>query len=168
MKGRVRALCAFFVFYILFFSGCQSAKKPQPKPEFKAAYIAEYRGMKIKGRILSTRQGNINLTVSQPKTLEGLALDCKNGVLTLGRQDISCTADEAYLPKSSFFSMLREALSGIADGRAEFMRESGEDLVYCLKHGINCEIITDDEGKIKSLTIENPKLALSLSGVELL
>ncbi len=167
MTGKVKALCVFFVMYILFASGCsQSSGTNQLCTGFKAAYIARYRGLSIKGRMLYSRQGNFNLSVSQPKTLEGMEADYKNGVLKLSRNSISCTADEAYLPGSSFPSLFRQVLKGIGDGRAVFERENGEEQTYILEHeNSRCTITAGTDGMIKSLSLDKPKLNISFSGV---
>ena len=135
MTGRVKALCVFFVMYIFLLSGCaRNTDEKQLTADFKAAYIAQYRGLTVKGRLLTTRQGNFNLNVSQPKTLEGLEADYKNGVLTLGRQGISCTADEAYLPSGSLPSMLRAAAGAIAEGSYKIQSEADEKVTYVLNN----------------------------------
>ena len=167
MTGRLKALCVFFVMYILLACGCsQGGGAKQLCTDFKAAYIAEYRGQSIKGRMLYGRQGNFNLTVSQPKTLEGIEAGYKNGVLTLSRDNISCTADEAYIPDSAFPSVLLRVLNGIGDGRAVFEHKNGEEQTYSLacENG-KCKIVAGTDGMIKSLSLDNPKLDVSFSGV---
>jgi hypothetical protein len=153
--------------YILLACGCsQSSGTKQLCPGFKAAYIARYRGMDIKGRMVYSRQGNFNLSVSQPKTLEGLEADYKNGVLKLSRDSMSCTSDEAYLPGSSFPSIFRQVLKGIGDGRAVFEYEKGEEQTYSLEHeNGKCTITAGTDGMIKSLSLDKPKLNISFSGV---
>ncbi len=168
MTGRVKALCVFFVMYIFLLSGCaRNTDEKQLTADFKAAYIAQYRGLTVKGRLLTTRQGNFNLNVSQPKTLEGLEADYKNGVLTLGRQGISCTADEAYLPQNAFPELLRQLLRGISDGRAVFDRAQDDGLHYKLStDGGSCEITAGSGGNIKKLSLDSPKLSVTFSGVQ--
>lgn len=169
MKGRVMTLCVFFVLYIIILGGCKNNhSRVQPNPAFKAAFIAEYRDLSIKGRVVSTRQGNFNLTVSQPKTLEGLEYGFKNGTVSLGRQNVSCTADEAYLPSSAFPEQLREILKGIADGRAVFESENNGQLFYRLDCCGECKITTGSDGMIKQISRSNPKLSISFDGTEVL
>lgn len=108
-----KAVCVLFLSLIL--SGCQQSNRP-PKSvvtDFSAAYTAEYCGMTIRGALTYTRQGNLDLSITEPQTLDGLELSYRGNELSMGRDSLRCTADEAYLPDTSFSQMIRGALSEI-------------------------------------------------------
>lgn len=165
MRNRIIALCVFFI-AALFMGGCSDSEGKSLCADFKAEFSAQYNGLNFGGSLLNTRQGNTNITISRPATLGNLELGIKNGELSLSRGRVSCTADEGYLPDSSFPSMLRRIFRGMADGRARLIKSDGGSLAYTLDVGSgSCEIMSDSEGLPKSLSMEEPKLLVKLENV---
>ena len=165
MRNRIITLCVFFIAAV-FIGGCSDRAGKSLCADFKAEFSAQYNGLSFGGSLLSTRQGNTNLTLSRPATLGNLELGIRNGELSLTRGRVSCTADEGYLPDSSFPSLLRRIFRGITDGRARLIKSNEENLVYSLDVGSeNCEIVSDSEGLPQTISMEEPKLLLKLENV---
>ena len=137
MTGRVKALCVFFVMYIFLLSGCaRNTDEKQLTADFKAAYIAQYRGLTVKGRLLTTRQGNSMLIAENG---DSLAFPELLRQLLRGISDGRAVFDRAQ-----------------DDGLHYKLSTDGG----------SCEITADSGGNIKKLSLDSPKLSVTFSGVQ--
>ena len=82
--------------------------------------------MKLKGSVVSNRQGVIGINITSPDTIAGISVNYKDGEAELKRDSLICSADEAYLPSSSFPNLLKNILRGVSDGRAELSTQNYE------------------------------------------
>ena len=147
MVDRVlKMLCVIFSCAVVMLCGCNknTGETEKVQTDFKAAFTADYEGLSLKGELTNTRQGMTNLRFSAPDTLDELCLDYKGGEITIARGSIKCTADEAYLPDSSFPSVLRAFFANIALG--DFMAEG--DHTYSMQLGGEICVFTVDESGI--------------------
>ena len=164
MAKRIITLCVFFCMLLC---GCAGHGGSQGEvcADFQADFTAAYNGLNFGGTLLHTRQGNTDLRFTRPETLRDLELAYQNGELRLSRMQAACTADEGYLPDISFPSMLRQVLKGMADGRAQLVKEEDDSRIYTLQtsHG-SCEIKTNAEGLPQALALQHPKLLVEFEG----
>ena len=99
--------------------GKTGSEKADVCADFQADFTADYRGLKLGGSLISTRQGVCSVTLTAPKSLSGLTAGYKDGEIALLREHVKATADEAYLPDDSFFSLLRGVLRAVGEGKAQ-------------------------------------------------
>ena len=172
MHKVFKSLYVFIFVMVLLFCGCQNKdddKSRTLKTDFSADFCAEYHGMEIEGNISANRQGVIGLHISSPQTIEGLNLSYKNGEVELKRDNMICSADEAYLPCTSFPCLLKNILTGIADGRAVLSTENSDINCYNLKiENQPCIITADKEGKIIDARINGKDFYIEFSNLSLL
>ena len=146
-KNVLNALCVFFVFMTVF-CGCDSTNGKGVITEFSADFTATYRDMVLSGKVTADRRGLLNIELDSPETLSGLAVSYKNGETALKRDDLICTADEAYLPVNSFPALLKSALKALGD--SDTKPKSGSLVIE--KDGRTFEYDIDENGQIKKLT----------------
>ena len=146
-KKVLNALCVFFVFMIVL-CGCDSPNGKGVITEFSADFTASYRDMELSGKVMADRRGLLNIELGSPETLSGLAVSYKNGETVLKRDDLICTADEAYLPGNSFPALLKSALEAL--GNSGTKPKSGSLVIE--KDGRIFEYDINENGQIKKLT----------------
>lgn len=171
MKKAVGTLCVFFLFSIFVFTGCGSIKNSESceiKTDFSAEFSAEYRNESYTGTISSNRQGVAGINISSPEEVGGINFKYKNGGLEISREDLLCSADEAYLPPKSFPSLVKSILGGISQGRAKLSSQNKEYLTYSLRTDSgDCFIKTELDGKIMNAEIKDAEIELDFSNVKL-
>ena len=111
-----KALSALCVFFIILLSGCAYMASGSPLTDFSADFTAEFNGMNLSGTVTADRRGILCMEIESPETLDGLMISYRNGEAEIKRNELICTADEAYLPRSSLPSMLNGALAALNDG----------------------------------------------------
>ena len=115
------ALCVLFVMPVLVITGCDEVQENlSPKSSFTADFSCEYRKMNITGKLSASGKKLINISLDSPNTVSGLSVTYKGSDLEISRENMICSADEAYLPESSFPNITKEILYGIEHGRAVF------------------------------------------------
>ena len=159
-KKVLNALCVFFVFMIVL-CGCDSPNGKGVITEFSADFTASYRDMELSGKVTADRRGLLNIELDSPETLSGLAVSCKNGETMLKRDDLICTADEAYLPGNSFPALLKSALNALGDSDAK--PKSGSLVIE--NDGRAYEYSLDENGQIKKLTV-NGELEVEFDNIK--
>lgn len=113
------ALCVLFVMPVFVITGCDEVQENlSPKSSFIADFSCEYRKMNITGKLSVSGKKLINISLDSPNTVSGLSVTYKGSDLEISRENMICSADEAYIPESSFPNITKEILYGIADGRA--------------------------------------------------
>ena len=158
MTKSLKALCVLF-FALLLLGGCAGKKQAKLITDFKADFQADYRGQELSGSLTYNRQGRMNMRLSSPGGLDGLSVGYSDSELRLGKDGLQCTADEAYLPSSSFPASLKSVLEEICrdeeNGRLSF--SDGRAKVG------EWELETNEEGfpvslgnKDCTITFENP------------
>ena len=167
MQKVLSALYVFIFLFLFTLCGCQSSSVQKQKSlvtDFSADFCAEYNDMKLKGSVVSNRQGVIGINITSPDTIAGISVNYKDGEAELKRDSLICSADEAYLPSSSFPNLLKNILRGVSDGRAELSTQNDESSCYNLKidNGI-CIITADKSGNIAEAKIENEKFYIRFS-----
>ena len=159
-KKVLNALCVFFVFMIVL-CGCDSPNGKGVITEFSADFTASYRDLELNGKVTADRRGLLNIELGSPETLSGLALSYKNGETALKRDDLICTADEAYLPGNSFPALLKSALNALGDSDAK--PKSGSLVIE--NDGRAYEYNLDENGQIKKLTV-NGELEVEFDNIK--
>ena len=110
MQKVLSALYVFIFLFLFTLCGCQSSSVQKQKSlvtDFSADFCAEYNDMKLKGSVVSNRQGVIGINITSPDTIAGISVNYKDGEAELKRDSLICSADEAYLPSSSFPNLLK-------------------------------------------------------------
>ncbi len=141
--------------------GKHSGRKGEIQTDFSAAFTAEYRGLSLKGNVLSTRQGVCVIDLEQPETLGGLGFHYKDNVLEISRDGIKATADEAYLPGEGFPSLLHEALQKASAGD---YTPAQEEHTYSLSLQAGEGLLTvDGSGYPKRLAADSAECVVSFA-----
>ena len=167
-KRVLKTLYVFSFLLILLFSGCQSNNEPSDiVTDFSANFKSSYRDAEYSGSISTNRQGVAYISISSPEELDGIKFEYKNGELEMSRENLICSADEAYLPQKSFPSLVKSVLDGISQGRASLSSKSDSIYTYNLNTDSgNCVITTDNDGKITGAEIKNAELKIEFSDIK--
>ena len=167
-KRVLKTLYVFSFLLILLFSGCQDESKPADiVTDFSAKFTSSYRDAEYSGSISANRQGVAYISISSPEELDGISFGYKNGELEMSRENLICSADEAYLPQKSFPSLVKTILDGISQGRARLSTQRDSIYTYNLKTDSgNCVITTDKDGKITGAEIKNAELNIEFSEIK--
>lgn len=167
-KRVLKALYVFSFLLILLFGGCQAESKPADiVTDFSANFKASYRNAEYSGSISTNRQGVAYISISSPEELDGISFGYKNGELEMSRENLICSADEAYLPQKSFPSLVKSILDGISQGRARLSNQSDSVCTYNLKTDSgDCVITTDKDGEIMGAEIKNAELKIEFSEIK--
>lgn len=167
-KRVLKTLYVFSFLLIMLFSGCQAEGKPADiVTDFSAKFTSSYRDAEYSGSISANRQDVAYIIISSPEELDGISFGYKNGELEMSRENLICSADEAYLPQKSFPSLVKTILDGISQGRASLSSKSDSIYTYNLKTDSgNCVITTDRDGKITGAEIKNAELNIEFSEIK--
>ena len=127
------ALCVLLLCLFLSLRGVMKCRKIFfRKSSFIADFSCEYRKMNITGKLSASGKKLINISLDSPNTVSGLSVTYKGSDIEISRENMICSADEAYIPESSFPNITKEIIYGIADGRAVF--EGKCDCIIFLLH----------------------------------
>ena len=137
------ALCVLFVMPVFIITGCDEMQENlTPKSSFIADFSCEYRK-------------------------SGLSVTYKGSDLEISRENMICSADEAYLPESSFPNITKEILYGIADGRAVFEGKCEDVCTYRLDSAFGEAVVsTNSKGCISKISVDGEDYEMVLSDVK--
>lgn len=165
----LRALCVFFLLPVFVLAGC--GDKPETKDvsaDFSSDFTAWYKKMEIKGHLCSNRQKMLNISIDSPKSLCGLEVSYKSSELHLTRDDMICSADEAYIPECSFPNILKSILSAVSEGRAVFKSSDKQKNTYDLNTGFgNAVLITDNSGRLFEAELADKEFKIEFVNLKL-
>ena len=92
------ALCVLFVMPVFAITGCDEVQENlTPKSSFIADFSCEYRKMNITGKLSASGKKLINISLDSPNTVSGLSVTYKGSDLEIPRENMICSADEAYI-----------------------------------------------------------------------
>ena len=78
-----------------------------------------------------------------------------------------CSADETYIPESSFPNITKEILYGIADGRAVFEGKCEDVCTYRLDSAFGKAVVsTNSKGCISKISVDGEDYEMVLSNVK--
>ena len=162
------ALCVLFVMPVFIITGCDEMQENlTPKSSFIADFSCEYRKMNITGQLSVSGKKLINISLDSPNTVSGLSVTYKGSDLEISRENMICSADEAYLPESSFPNITKEILYGIADGRAVFAGKCEDVCTYRLDSAFGEAVVsTNSKGCISKISVDGEDYEMVLSDVK--
>mgnify|MGYP000009709852 FL=1 len=162
------ALCVLFVMPVFVITGCDEVQENlSPKSSFIADFSCEYRKMNITGKLSASGKKLINISLDSPNTVSGLSVTYKGSDLEISRENMICSADEAYIPESSFPNITKEILYGIADGRAVFEGKCEDVCTYRLDSAFGKAVVsTNSKGCISKISVDGEDYKMVLSDVK--
>lgn len=158
-------LCALFVLPAFIMIGCDTTEKiDELKADFSADFSCEYRKMDISGSLSCNGQKLMNITFDLPETISGLSVSYKGSDMEISRENLICSADEAYIPESSFPNITHQIFCGITDGRAVFKGKCKNVCTYSMTTSWGDAVITSDsKGFVYKISLEKEDYILTLS-----
>lgn len=167
-KRIFKTLYVFYFVLFLLLCGCKgNLHPPDIVTDFSAEFNSNYREAEYSGNISTNRQGVTYIGISSPKELDGINFTYKNGKLEMSRENLICSADEAYIPQCSFPSLVKSIFDGASDGRAKFSSRKDNFYIYNLStDNGECTLTTDNEGKIIIAEIKKAKLKIEFSEIK--
>ena len=152
----------------LLFSGCsKDTTEKSIVTDFTASFSSQYRGLELKGKIGTARQGITNITITSPETLKGLSVCYKNSEMEISQENLICSADEAYIPNNSFPSVVKEILSSVAKGNAKISSKSENSSTYSLKTAYGgCALSVDNKGLMTQIKCSNIDFEITFSDIK--
>lgn len=164
-KRSILTLYVAFIFLSLI-CGCSVRQESiKPNIDFYSQFEGVYRGHNYSGEIICNRQGLINLRINSPDTVEGLEFSYRSGGVEIKREQLICSADEAFLPSNSLPQRLREIMKAVSQG--QYIENGKNDLGYTytinLRNG-KAMLYCDITGNITKLS-ENDNLDIKLNKI---
>ncbi len=167
-KRFLRLLCVSVIFSVFILSGCVSSDSQNSVKalitDFTADFTAQYNSSEYRGTVTTNRQGMMTIDITYPETIEGLRVKYTGTELLLSRESLVCSADEAYLPDSSFPSVLKSVFKGVAEGRTTLV-SCEDDYIYNLKVTHGNATITAAENIITKAEIKDIDFCVEFSNI---
>lgn len=169
-KKFLKILCVFFVLSVFVISGCDDAEKSENyiKTDFSADFDATYKDMEYKGRVSANRQGVLNIEITYPQTLEGLNVRYYSGEMHIARENLDSSADEAYLPGTSFPSVLKSVFDGINGGRTTIVSIDEEECERTLQVSTGSAVIICRENIVRQVKIEAINFCIDFDNIKII
>lgn len=153
---------------IILCSCSESSNTNEIESNFFADFTAKYKESEFCGTVASNRQGFVDINITFPNTISGLNISYRESQIEISREELLCTADEAYLPESSFPSIVRDILRGTAEKRVKLVSNDGDEHTYNLNIG-NDNVIIKTNGKMLSKAeIKNLDFVIEFSNFKLI
>lgn len=167
-KWAFNTLCVFNFLLLILLCGCNSYSEDYDiKTDFTAEFKASYRNSQYGGSVSNNRQGLIYISIGSPKELEGIGFYYKSGELEMSREELVCSADEAYLPQNSFPSLVRSIMNGVSQGRDEMLSNNDNCRTYKIKTDSgDCLLNTDTDGNIMTAEIKDAELKIEFKNIK--
>lgn len=169
-KKFLKILCVFFVLSVFVISGCDDAEKNESniKTDFSADFNATYKNEEYKGRVSANRQGVLNIEITYPQTLEGLNVRYYSGEMHIARENLDSSADEAYLPGTSFPSVLKSVFDGINGGRTTIVSIDEEECERTLQVPTGSAVIICRENIVRQVKIEAINFSIDFDNIKII
>ena len=104
---KLRLFVLFFLMAIIF-SACQSNEvKKSIITNFNADFTAS-KGDFSAGGSITANDGQTELVFNKPQTVDGLKIGNDGGEISIEIDDLTSTADEAYLPNDNLYIVLQQ------------------------------------------------------------
>lgn len=168
MKKRfINVLCLLVIFMMFVFFGCSQAQTQLQSisSDFSADFIAQFKNDTYTGRVSCTRQGLITITVKTPETLSGLSVKYNNSQLQLCEDNLVCSADEAYLPETSFPSILKSVLDAVRNGRYTLVGTDDNESTYSLLTDAGSCMMKTEENYLKAVSVNDTEFNIEFDNV---
>ncbi|MCD8026540.1 MAG: hypothetical protein LUF33_06350 [Clostridiales bacterium] len=165
----LKILCVFIFLPFFALSGCDEPSEETAAviTDFSADFIAVYNDAQIKGELSCTGQGMANISITYPDTLSGLSVSYRNSEILISRENLQCSADEAYVPDNSFPALLHAFIKGVGEGRYSLSSQKEGEYIYTLRlSGDKCSFAADESGYILNAKIKNQGFEISFSSVK--
>lgn len=162
------ALYALFIVPVFVITGCDTTDTVNaPKSSFIADFRCEYRKINITGKLSADGKKLINILFDSPNTVSGLSVTYKGSDLEISRENMICSADEAYILESSFPNITKEILYGIADGRAIFEGKCEDVCRYRLDSVFGKAVVsTNLKGYISKISLDSEDYEMVFTNVK--
>ncbi len=151
-KKILKTLCVLFILPIIVLASCENKDDDGSKKigetgiaaDFSADFEANYRSSQFKGCISASSQKLITISLTYPETIAGLQISYRAGEIQIVRDELVCSADEAYIPDRSLPSVIKSILDGMNGGRAEKIKKDDEGQTYNLKTDLGNAVVNSD------------------------
>ena len=103
------------------FAACKTAEPPPPPPTatgFSCAAEGSYRGEPVAGTLSRTAAGLLTVTLSRPKTLEGVVMEWNGTDVTLRFGGLSWSVDPDTIPQTALGKRILQALDAVVYGES--------------------------------------------------
>lgn len=107
-------------------SGCRPATTAPPAAtDFACRFSAVYGDLSAEGTLTRRSAGTLELTFSEPATLEGLTVIWDGAQVTFSLYGVQFAVDAAHIPEQALGEAVREALDSVLQGNTDLRREGG-------------------------------------------
>lgn len=160
---KLRLFVLFFLMAIIF-SACQSNEvKKSIITNFNADFTAS-KGDFSAGGSITANDGQTELVFNKPQTVDGLKIGNDGGEISIEIDDLTSTADEAYLPNDNLLQLIHCVATEIGDVREILYQKNNESDTYILETSKGkCTYSVDKNGYILSAQINSKKFRIDFS-----
>ncbi len=159
----ILCLLSFSIIFVL--AGCGQSEPEPIVVDFSADFTAQFKSDTYVGRVSCTRQGIITIGIDSPETLAGLSVKYYNSQMQLQEDNLVCSADEAYLPQSSFPRILKSVLDAVRSGRYTIVSADGDEKTYSLITDCGSCMIETEENVIKAASVNDTEFNIEFDNV---
>jgi hypothetical protein len=164
----LKTVCVFFILPIFILSGCNEGKAdfvPEIKTNFSAEFEAEYNESIFKGNVSSNRQKVATINITYPETISGIKISYRSSEMKLCREELVCSADEAYLPETSLPRVIKSIFDGIIDSRAVLTNIDGNVATYTLTLPTGTATLKAENSLLTQAQINDINLTINFSNI---
>lgn len=160
MKKLRLLVFTFSVAIIL--SACHSAESRKAIiTDFNSDFTAIKEDFSTSGSII-TENGETELIFSNPQTINGLTIKNGGGTISIKIDDLTSTADEAYLPNDNLPQLIHCIATEICDGREILYQKGNEFDTYILETSKGkCTYTVNKNGYILSAEIKSKNFSIN-------
>ena len=143
---------------------CQSNEvKKSIITNFNADFTAS-KGDFSAGGSITANDGQTELVFNKPQTVDGLKIGNDGGEISIEIDDLTSTADEAYLPNDNLLQLIHCVATEICDGREILYQKNNESDTYILETSKGkCTYSVDKNGYILSAQINSKNFRIDFS-----
>lgn len=149
-----KLLCILLLLPILSLTACQK-EPPTVQDSFDLTFTVKQDDTDYAGT-LTLGDGIMNITMTDPYTIEGMAFTYENGELTIGRGSLGTKANCDYLPAESIPASLYDALTYLS--QAVYTESTDGSDSFTLPTPYGNAVLTAENGLPTSLQVPQSDL----------
>ena len=156
---RILAGLAFGV--VLLTAGCRPKQTAPPiTADFSCSFSAQYHEMAVAGTLIRRSAGTLELSFTEPPTLEGLTAVWDGERVTLAMLGLTFEVDPDDLPEGALGEAVVDALDRVFRGEIDG-RDEGETTIYEGTGENGTYILVCDRESGRPISLSVPQLSLS-------
>lgn len=148
---------------IVTLTGCKANTEVKPQSVFSSKFTLDYNSLQIKGELESLADGQINVTVSSPESLNGMKVNINDDKINVNYKGLKTSYTVSELPNSTFFLLAKSSLDKVLKGENMQYEKQDDGYASTVESEFGDIAVTlNKDFKITSITIEQQGFYLKM------